>query len=123
MGYDISTLLGASAAAIPAIGSIWVGYRHLRYSAQNKKDKERQAILEEAKQFDSTMREKLETKINSLETQVNALRDNVSRDFSSMKDSHTLELRNLSDKIEVLREELKDQSVGILNLLTKLVDK
>lgn len=91
-------------------------YRKFKKSASDK-------ILEEAKQFSNSVKDKLENRINILETELHNFQSSVVKDFINMKDNHMIELKNLGDKIEALREDLKSQTVGILALLTKLVDK
>jgi hypothetical protein len=43
--------------------------------------------------------------------------------LSNIKDTHALELKNLGDKIEALRNDLQNQHAGVLQLLTRLVDR
>lgn len=108
---------------ITGIATAWYSVqkvvREIHKSRKNASDK----ILEEAKDFDKQLKDKLEARIDLLDNQINVLKENVAKDLANAKDSHSIELRALSDKIEALRDELKTQSVGILNLLTKLVDK
>ena len=92
-------------------------------NSKRKKEDYRNSILKEAKQEVNKLEKELEEKIKKVNFEVQDLRDCISKDIINLKENHAVELKNLSEKIELLREELKSQSSGILILLTKLVDK
>lgn len=116
---SVLPLIGVVTAIGGAVYTILKILREIRKSKKAEADR----IIDECKELDLVLKAKLEAKLSLLETQLHNLELNVAKDFSSMKESHTLELRNLGDKIESLRDEFRTQSVGILNLLTKLVQK
>jgi hypothetical protein len=47
----------------------------------------------------------------------------LSKDLDHVKESHNAELKNLGEKIEEVRSELRFQHTQILQLLTKMVDE
>jgi len=119
---DPNIALEAAAGAITAIGGIYTAIKKwIRHSA-DKKEKYKQDILKQARGEAEKIRRELEEKIEKLEVEVETQKQNIYKDIGFLRESHSNEIRNLTEKIEELREDLKIQHVGILNLLTKLVD-
>ena len=93
------------------------------------KDSERQkkvqaaTILQAAKESDSALRDKLETQIHELSQELKTYKESNQKDLEHLKETHNSELKNLGEKIEQLREELRQQSKNILELLTKMIGK
>ena len=119
---DPNILLEAAAAVVTAIGGIYAVLKKWYRHSQEKKAKYRQDILNEASSEAIKFKEELEEKIKKLETELDTQKQNIYKDTGYLKESHSNEIRNLTEKIEELREDLKIQHVGILNLLTKLID-
>ncbi len=122
MNIDFSTLLGSSAGAVTAMGGIWTAYRHVKFSLQAKKDRERQAILDKAKEELGRVEAKLELKIRSLQEEIEIHKQNMDKDLSHMREMYDGELKNLGNKIDELRRDLSDQHSSMVALLTRLVD-
>ncbi len=123
MVIDIGMAGEAVGGAVTAIGGIYAIVKRLMTNSKRKKEDYRNSILKEAKQEVNKLEKELEEKIKKVNFEVQDLRDCISKDIINLKENHAVELKNLSEKIELLREELKSQSSGILILLTKLVDK
>ena len=116
---DIETV----ASTLVAAGAIYSGIKRFLGASRRKKMAYRESILDEAKNQAGAMKAELEAKIKAAMDEIENVKISVENDLSSLKNSHTIELKNLGDKVQLLREELQDQSRGILALLTKLVDK
>jgi glycerol-3-phosphate dehydrogenase len=110
------------AAGITAIGGAWLTMRRIARDGARQREEHSAKILQSAKQADQELKLKLENKIHELELQLVGTREGLEKDIEHLREYHSSELKNLSDKIESLREELRQQTTGILNLLTKLVD-
>lgn len=123
MNIDLPTALETAAGAITAFGGLYTGYRHIRYSLQAKKDKERQAILDQANEEMKKIREELEEKIDKLELELENQKISINQDLSHFREIHSSEVKNLGEKIENLRYDLTQQHQALLELLTKLVTK
>jgi hypothetical protein len=119
--FSSDNMILASAGTITTLaGAAYAVLKVLRELKKVKKA-ETDRLIEECKELDSILRGKLEVRINILETQLHGLEASVNKDISNLKENHTLELKNLSDRIENLRDDLRGQHSQILNLLTKLV--
>jgi uncharacterized membrane-anchored protein YhcB (DUF1043 family) len=119
---DISTLLGTSAGAITAVSGLYAGWRHIRYSLAAKKDREKQAILDKAKDELDKVEAKLNEKIRLLHEEIEDHKQNITKDLGHMREMYDGELKNLGNKIDELRRDLSDQHSQMVALLTKLVD-
>jgi predicted RNase H-like nuclease (RuvC/YqgF family) len=122
MIVDPSTLLGTSAGAITALGGLYTAFRHVRYGIQAKKDRERQAILDEANEQLVKIEARLELKIRNLQEEIESNKQNIDKDLSHMRQMYDGELKNLGNKIDELRRDLSDQHSSMVALLTRLVD-
>ena len=91
-------------------------YRKFRKASTDK-------ILDEAKEYSHSVKDKLEAKITLLEVELNNLKSSVASDILHIKEVQANEIRGLSDKIENLREELRNGHSSLIALLTQLVNK
>jgi hypothetical protein len=80
-------------------------------------------ILQEAKEADAVIRAELEAKIEALSVKFTNLEVNIGKDIVYLKEAHAVELKNIGEKIELLRQELRAQNAGVLDLLSKIVSK
>lgn len=90
-----------------------------------RKEREEYAakIIQSAKEDDQAIKLKLEAKIEALSTKINNLEASVNKDMAHLKDTYTSEIKNLGEKIENLRDELRQQHSGLIELLSKIVGK
>lgn len=100
-------------------------YSLMKILRENKKSKkfESDAILEEAREMDTAIRIKLESKIEVLTANLESLKASVNKDIEHVKETQTNELKNLSDRIESLRSEIVSYHSQLVTLLTTLVNK
>jgi phosphomevalonate kinase len=112
-----------SLGLITGLATTWYSVQKVVREYRKNRKKEADRILDEAKELDRAVKDRLEAKIDLLEAELHSLQDSVAKDLNHIKETQASELRNLSDKIELLREEIRDQSSGILSLLTQLVKK
>jgi uncharacterized protein YPO0396 len=121
--------LSGTNSILPALGLItavtttWYSVQKVIREYRKNRKKEADRILDEAKELDRAVRDRLEAKIDLLEAEIHNLEESVQKDFVNLKDNHAIELKNIGEKLEILRSEIREQSHGILALLTKLVDK
>lgn len=79
-------------------------------------------ILQEAKEAISTMRTELEADIQANSLEITNLKENVEKDMQHLRETYNGEIRNLGQKIEDLRSELRNQHGQLVALLTKMID-
>lgn len=119
---DYTTLLEL-AGAITAFGTAWITVRKIVKDSHKAKKENAAEILQAAKEADQEMKLELESKIQALDLKLRSLEVSVDKDLSHLKEAYTSEIKNLGEKIEDLRNELRQQHAGLLDLLTKLVGK
>jgi hypothetical protein len=104
------------------IGGLW--YLGLKIVREGRKAKKIEAnrIIEECKALDLVMKSNLEAKIDMLESQIHTLEISVAKDLTNLKDNHAIELKNLSERVELLRSDLTTQHSQIITLLMKMVN-
>lgn len=118
---NTSTVITVIGGALTTVGgAVYYIQKIVKGIHKSKKD-EIEKIINECKELDQIVKNKLETKISVLEMQLENLKIDVNKDLSSLKDAHAIELKNLGERIELLREDLQTQHSQIINLLTKLI--
>jgi len=110
-------------AAVSAIGGAYLTVRKIAKDAANARKEHERDFLRLAKEEDTLMKAKLEARIEGIRAELKNLELSVNKDLGHMKDAYSSEMKNLGEKIELLREELRSQHSGILTLLSKLVNK
>lgn len=79
-------------------------------------------MLQEAKENDAKLRHKFEADINALKAKLENLEENVNKDMDHLRETYNGEIRNLGNKIEDLRTELRNQHGQLVGLLSKMID-
>ena len=113
----------APSGILSGAATLWYYGRKVLKEMKKSKEESASKILEEAKQFDKEIKEKLEARIDLLENQLHNLEENVSKDLNHIKETQASEIKNLASKIDELREELRTGHSSLIQLLTRLVDK
>ena len=119
---NLQSLIPASAAVI-TLGGAWLTIRKIAKDAAKTKKEQAAEILHAAKEEDSLMKAKLEARIESVKAGLANLELNVNKDIGHLRDTYNGEIRNLGQKIEELRSELKNQHGQLVSLLTEMVKK
>jgi hypothetical protein len=123
MEFSSNNIIFVTIGTIATVIGAW--YTILKISKEMKKSRksETEKLINEAKELDEIVKEKLESKINLLEAEIRNLGESVSKDISHIKETQANEIRNLASKVELLREELRSGHGSLVALLTQLVNK
>lgn len=111
------------AIAITTLGGAWLTVKKIARDAKRTKKEQAAEILHAAKEADMEMKLKLDAKIQALDAKVKNLEANVEKDLDHLKQTYNGEIRNLGQKIEELRSELRNQHGQLVALLTKMISK
>lgn len=111
------------AAAITAVGGAWLTIRKVAKDAASSRKEQEKDFLRQAKEEDLLVKTKLDARIDALKTELRNLESNVNKDMDHLKDTYNGEIRNLGQKIEELRSELKNQHGQLVQLLTEMIKK
>lgn len=118
---SMGTIIAIS-GAVTAIGGAYLTMRSIQ--KDNEKSKEIQAakILQDAKEEDALLKASLESRISILETSLKNLETSTQKDLEHIRVTQEGEIKHLGERIESLREELRQQHGQLLSLLSKLID-
>lgn len=119
---DMQTLLPVG-ATITTLGTAWLTVRKIAKDATRAKKEQAAEILHAAKEEDALIKAKMDAKIETLKAQLANLEFNVNKDMDHLKETYNGEIRNLGQKIEELRSELKNQHGQLVSLLTEMIKK
>src|ERR1035437_2028160 len=114
--YDSLGLALCIATLVVTLQKVFKNFR-------KERDEYAAKVMQAAKEDDAVIKAKLEAKIEALSVKINSLEASVNKDMAHLKETYTSEIKNLGDKIENLRDELRQNHSGLIDLLTKMVAK
>lgn len=112
----------AVAGAITVIGGSWLTIRKIQKDADASKKALSDEILKSAKEELAKKEIELQAKLDKLNARVENLEESVDKDLQHLRETYNGEIRNLGQKIEDLRSELRNQHTQMVGLLTKMID-
>ena len=129
---EITAML-PTAGVIITLGTAYLTIRKIARDAKKEKKEQAAEILQTAKEevakakasinADRALIQKdFEARLGNLEQEFQAHKDSVDKDFAHVRETYNSEIRNLGNKIEELREELRSQNNQMIGLLSKLID-
>jgi len=116
------SVLGGAVGLLVTLGSAYLTVRKIARDAKKEKKEFKAEIVQSAKEEIALKEKDLEAKIKDVDNKVNALKESVEKDLAHMKDTFNSEIRNLGQKVEDLRDELRSQHTQMVALLTKMID-
>lgn len=130
---ELSSLLVIIGAISTVVGA-WIKIRSLAKDHRKERELEAAKILQAAKEAAFRVKAEVEAKrevqteqvnarIAALETRLDNLESSVAKDFAHVRETYNGEIRNLGDKIEDLRSELRSQHGQLVNLLSEMIKK
>ena len=112
----------AVAGAITVIGGSWLTVRKIQQGADASKKALSEEILKAAREELAVKEKDLQARLNQLDTRIETLETSVDKDLQHLRETYNGEIRNLGQKIEDLRSELRNQHTQMVSLLTKMID-
>lgn len=121
------------AGVVTAIGGAYLTVRKIQKDANASKKEDADEILRKAKEeIEKTkiailsernlIQKEFEGRLGELEQDLATHRASVEKDFAHVRETYNGEIRNLGQKIEDLRSELRNQHTQMVSLLTKMID-
>jgi hypothetical protein len=111
------------AVTITVLCTAWLTVRKVAKDARNSRQEQANEILAVAREEDALLNAKLEARIDAVNRQLSNLEFNVNKDLTHLKETYSGEIKNLGQKIEDLRSELKNQHGQLVTLLTEMIKK
>lgn len=116
-----SALIGQIIISLGSIASVFLTAQKLIRHLKSEKEKEIEQVLEKAMAELQKEKTLLEMKIQACFDENERLRESLEKEIEFTRSSYEMEVKNLGDKIESLKEEVRSQNTQILNLLAKLI--
>lgn len=128
---------GTIIAVCTAVGGLVTFIYYLQAVVKNfrhDKDAFKAEIVQVAKEADAALDAKIQAaraislaeyaaKIEAVEADLEAHKRDVSKDLQHIRETYNGEIRNLGEKIEGLRRELRDQHGQLVGLLSEMIKK
>jgi chromosome segregation ATPase len=118
---EFSTLL-PTAGVLITLGSLYLTVRKIQKDGDKAKKEQAAEILQAAKEEIALKDKDLSAKLAALDTRIETLESSVEKDLQHLRETYNGEIRNLGQKIEDLRSELRNQHTQMVSLLTKMID-
>jgi predicted RNase H-like nuclease (RuvC/YqgF family) len=121
------------AGAITTVGVAWLTIRKINKDLRKERALEAAKILQAAKEAvaksvdehennQAATNQELTSRIDEQAREIENMRDNFEKDLQHIRETYNGEIRNLGQKIEDLRSELRNQHGQLVGLLTKMID-
>lgn len=111
------------AGLVTAVGTAIYTVQKVTKNFKSDKKEFKAEIIQEALEADAKIKVELEGKVNALKAELENLRVHVEKDLDHIRETYSGEIRNLGNKIEDLRSELREQHGNLVQLLTKMIDR
>ncbi len=110
--------LGIAMGVVTLVVTLQKVFKNFR----KERDEYAAKILQVAKEEDSILKAKLEARIEKIDLSLKNLEFNVNKDITHLKETYSAEIKVLGEKIETLRDELRNQHSQMVTLISKLID-
>lgn len=110
------------AGAISVVGGAWLTFRKIQKDAKEREDSAQAKVLAEATRLMDIRDTTFMAEIKAVNERIDNHQDSVEKDFAHIRETYNGEIRNLGQKIEDLRSELRNQHGSLVHLLTKLIE-
>lgn len=119
---NITTIASAAAVVSTAAGA-YLKIRKINQDHFKQRKIAEAALLQKAKEEDAKLKVAMEAKIDTLSAELSNFKESVNKDFDHVRETYNGEIRNLVDKIEDLRTELRNQFGQVVSILTKMIER
>jgi predicted nuclease with TOPRIM domain len=116
-----NALLGQIVIALGGIVSTIFTAQRIMKGLKEERDKENEKILDRALSELEKEKTLLEIKIQACENENERLKEMMEKEIEFVRSTYNTEIKNLGEKIESLKEEVKSQNTQIIGLLSKLI--
>ena len=115
-------MLGTVLISLGTIGSVVWTFTRLKKNFQDEIDAKTKNAIKLAEAAVDSKVQGVENQLEALKRDLENLETSVQKEISFVKATYNSEIKNLSDKIEHMRDELRSQHTNLLTLISKLVD-
>ena len=116
---DLSTMIPLG--GLIALATLILTMQKISKNFKKDRDEHAAKILQAAKEEDSLIKAKLEARIEKVGAELKNFELNVNKDINHLRETYNGEIKNLGNKIEDLRSELKNQHGQLVQLLSEMI--
>ena len=116
---DLSTMIPLG--GLIALATLILTMQKISKNFKKDRDEHAAKILQAAKEEDSLIKAKLEARIEKVGADLKNFELNVNKDINHLRETYNGEIKNLGNKIEDLRSELKNQHGQLVQLLSEMI--
>lgn len=116
-----SAYIGPILMALSAIGTVYLTFQRVKKEFNEDVEKQINAVKIGAEDDLKIEMRLMSTKIEALQKDMASMEASFQKDIDHIKSTYNNEIKNLGDKVEHLREEVRLQHTQILGLLTKML--
>lgn len=109
------------AGSIITVGTAVITTQKIVKNFRKIREEHNAKLLQAAKEEVAITKIKLESRIKEIESDLETLKITVGKDIEHVRENYATEIKNLGDKVDDIRSELRDQHIQILQLLTKML--
>jgi len=116
--------------ALSVIGGAWLAASRAVKGSEKEKAKEIQDAVDKAVEAEKgraheeleAMQLKLDSRIDAARAEIENLRASFEKDIQHIRETYNGEVKNLGQKLEDLRTEVRNQHGQLVSLITKLIE-
>ena len=116
-------MIMSAVGALTALGTAWLTLAKISKAHHDAKALAKAEILQAAKEEVAMLKREIEAKFMLIENKIEQVKESTEQDFEHLKETHGNEMDNLSEKLELLRDDLKNQHSQIMALMGNLLDR
>lgn len=116
---DMNTMIPVG--AMIAMGTLILTIQKISKNFKKEREEHAAKILQHAKEEDALVKAKLEARIEKALAELKNLELSVNKDINHIKESYGNEIKNLGEKIESLRSDLRNQHAQLVDLLSEMI--
>lgn len=105
-----------------AVSGLLLTWQKIAKNFKKEREEDAAKIIQTAKEEDALIKAKLDAKIEKVEAEVKLLELSVNKDIGHLRETYNNEIKNLGNKIEELRSELRNTHGQLVQLLTTLIE-
>lgn len=114
-------MIGAVIAALGSIGAVVVTFTNLKTSFKKEISKEIEDAVKAVKIESEADMNAFNLRLDAISKEVLNLEEKIDSDIENVKNVYNSELKSVAEKIEALRDQVREQHGQLVALLTTLV--
>lgn len=118
---DQHMLIGPVVVALGTLLGLFLSVSKLKKGFKEELEQETEKAIQYARDAAKNDMQLLKLQVDNLGQDIKRLDESFQKDVAHIRETYNNEIRNLGNKIEELREEVRSQHSQLVSLLTKLV--